>query len=52
MEAATVGTDSSDDRVARFRQPDVLLLAGGHRVAFDSDRDRVLHSAMRRADGS
>jgi L-serine dehydratase len=40
---ATVDTDSSDQRVAAVRERGNLLLAGKHPVAFDGDRDLVLH---------
>ncbi|MGQ4386158.1 L-serine ammonia-lyase [Streptomyces sp. SAS_270] len=40
---ATVDTDRADDRVAEVRNSETLLLAGKHRIGFDSDVDLVLH---------
>ncbi|MEU6228936.1 L-serine ammonia-lyase [Streptomyces sp. NPDC047042] len=40
---ATVDTDRADDRVAEVRDSKTLLLAGKHRIGFDSDVDLVLH---------
>jgi L-serine dehydratase len=40
---ATVDTDRADGRVAHVRDSNTLLLAGKHRIGFDSDDDLVLH---------
>ncbi|MBV1935605.1 L-serine ammonia-lyase [Streptomyces sp. BV286] len=40
---ATVDTDRADGRVAQIRDSNTLLLAGKHRIGFDSDADLVLH---------
>jgi len=40
---ATVDTDRADGRVAQVRDSGTLLLAGKHRIGFDSDADLVLH---------
>ncbi|WP_409473965.1 L-serine ammonia-lyase [Streptomyces sp. HC307] len=40
---ATVDTDRADGRVGEVRQSRTLLLAGKHRIGFDSDADLVLH---------
>ncbi|MBT2444490.1 L-serine ammonia-lyase [Streptomyces sp. ISL-36] len=40
---ATVDTERADARVAEVRDSNTLLLAGKHRIGFDSDADLVLH---------
>ncbi|MFG2551136.1 L-serine ammonia-lyase [Streptomyces sp. NPDC048581] len=40
---ATVDTDRADGRVAQVRDSNSLLLAGKHRIGFDSAADLVLH---------
>ncbi|MFJ8025819.1 serine dehydratase beta chain [Streptomyces sp. NPDC096311] len=40
---ATVDTERAGGRVAQVRAGSTLLLAGKHRIGFDSDADRVLH---------
>ncbi|MER7693052.1 L-serine ammonia-lyase [Streptomyces sp. NPDC097610] len=40
---ATVDTERADGRVAEVRAGGTLLLAGKHRIGFDSDADLVLH---------
>lgn len=40
---ATVDTERADGRVAEVRAGSTLLLAGKHRIGFDSDADLVLH---------
>jgi L-serine dehydratase len=40
---ATVDTDRADGRVAQVRDSNSLLLAGKHRIGFDSVADLVLH---------
>jgi L-serine dehydratase len=40
---ATVDTDRCEDRVAQIRDEGELLLAGRHRIGFDSDADLVMH---------